>query len=163
MNGDDRLAFTIREAAPGDEGAIVALLRALAVYEKLEADFHLSEARAIRDLLGPSRVCTCHLLLAEREMAGVAVVFPVYRSFSARHGLFIEDLFVLPHFRGRGAGRALLAHLARVAHARNGFLEWRALDWNKPAHAFYEGLGAVPLPEWTCYRLEGAALERFGA
>src|SRR6187551_650543 len=103
MNRNDRLPFSIREAAPGDEGAIVALLRALAVYEKLEAEFHLSEARAIRDMLGPSRICTCHLLLAEREMAGVAVSFPVYRSFSARHGIFIEDLFVLPHFRGRGA------------------------------------------------------------
>src|SRR6478735_4382015 len=155
MNSNDRLSFTIRDAAPGDEGAIVALLRELAVYEKLEADFHLSEARAARDMLGPSRICSCHLLLTERELAGLAVSFPVYRSFSGRHGIFIEDLFVLPRFRGRGAGRTLLMHLAGIAHAQNGFLEWRALDWNKPAHAFYEGLGAVAIPEWTSYRLDG--------
>jgi GNAT superfamily N-acetyltransferase len=157
MNSGVRLPFSIRDAARGDEGSIVALLRELALYEKAPV-WTLTEADVLRDMLADTRLCRCHLLLAERDIAGLAVWFPVYRSFSALRGLYIEDLFVRPQFRGLGGGKLLLAHMAAIA--RGGFLEWRALDWNKPARNFYEGLGAVAIPEWIGYRLEGEALER---
>jgi GNAT superfamily N-acetyltransferase len=156
MNRNDSKPFMIRDAAPGDEGAIVALLRELAAYEKAPV-FTLDEARA-RAML---EICTCHLLLAEQEAVGIAVWFWTYRSFSALRGIYVEDLYVRPAFRGQGGGRLLLAHIAR--RARGGFLEWKALDWNKPARDFYEGLGAVAIQEWIGYRLQDEALERLGA
>src|SRR3954466_15665004 len=113
MNRNDRLPFTIRRAGAGDEGTIVALLRELAAYEKLEANFHLSAAQAGRDLLGPRAAAHCDLIFRDDEAVGVAVWFWIYASFRARRGLFVEDLYVRPGQRGRGLGRALLAHLAR--------------------------------------------------
>ena len=161
MNRNDRLPFTIRSAGAGDEGAIVALLRELADYEKLEGNFQLSEAKVARDMLGPQAAAHCGLLLRDGEAVGLAVWYPVYRSFPALRGLYVEDLYVRPEFRGHGGGRMLLAHMAHLA--RGGFLEWRALDWNKPARDFYDGLGAVTNSQWIGYRLMGEALERLAS
>ena len=91
---------------------------------------------------------------------GIATWYWTYKSFRARRGLFLEDLFVLPHHRGRGLGKALLVHLAAKARDAGGFLEWQVLDWNAPSIAFYKGLGAKPWENWLIYRLEGEALER---
>ena len=158
MNRDDRNAFAIRRAQSGDEGAIVALLRELAVFEELEAEFHLDQAAVARDLFGGA--AQCELLLRQGEAVGVAVWFWTYRSFRAARGVYVEDLYVSPACRGQGGGKLLLAHLARIARAESGYMEWRALDWNKPARDFYEGLGAVAQPEWIGYRLQDDALER---
>lgn len=159
MNSNVRLPFSIRDAARGDESLILALVGELAAYEKAPP-LALTEEKIARDMLELTRVCTCHLLFAGAEPAGIAVWYAVYRSFPALRGIHVEDLYVRPDFRGTGGGKLLLAHMARIAHQQKGFLEWRALDWNKPARDFYEGLGAVAIPEWIGYRLQGEALER---
>jgi GNAT superfamily N-acetyltransferase len=159
MNRDDRIAFRIRDAARGDESHILALLGELAAYEKMPP-LALTEEKIARDMLEPGRACSCHLLVAGTEPVGIAVWYTIYRSFPALRGVYVEDLYVQPQFRGQGGGKLLLAHMARIARGENGFLEWRALDWNKPARDFYEGLGAVAIPEWIGYRLHGDALER---
>jgi len=162
MNRNNAVSFSIRPAAPGDEGSIVALLRELAVYEKAPV-FTLRESDAARDLLGAQRSALCHLLFVEGEAVAISVALRTYRSFRAARGLYVEDLYVRPAYRGRGLGKALLARLAAQAHAEGGFLEWLVLDWNAHAIAFYESLGARPVTEWTGYRLEGDALERLAS
>jgi GNAT superfamily N-acetyltransferase len=159
MNSDVRLPFSIRDAAGGDERHILALVAELAAYEKAPP-VTLTQDKIARDMLGEARLCTCHLLLAGDAPAGLAVWYPIYRTFPALRGVYVEDLYVRPEFRGQGGGKTLLAHMARMARDQQGFLEWRALDWNKPARDFYEGLGAVAIPEWIGYRLQGEALER---
>ncbi|HWM62075.1 MAG TPA: GNAT family N-acetyltransferase, partial [Rhizomicrobium sp.] len=86
-----------------------------------------------------------------------------YKSFRARRGLFVDDLYVRPDFRGHGLGRSLLAHLAAKAQGAGGFLEWQVLDWNAPSIAFYKSLGAQPMAEWLNYRLDGESLERLAS
>jgi GNAT superfamily N-acetyltransferase len=162
MNENSSLSFTIRAAAPGDEGSIVALLRELAVYEKAPF-FTLTEADVARDLLGAQRSALCHLLFVDGDAVAICVALRTYRSFRAARGLYVEDLYVRPDFRGRGLGKALLARLAAQAHDDGGFLEWLVLDWNAPAIRFYESLGARPVTDWTGYRLEGDALERLAS
>jgi GNAT superfamily N-acetyltransferase len=162
MNSDIDVPFTIRAAAPGDEGSIVALLRELAEYEKAPL-FTLRESDVTRDLLGPERSALCHLVFVDGEAAAISVALRTYRSFRAARGLYVEDIYVRPAHRGRGLGKALLANLAAMAHADGGFLEWLVLDWNAPAIAFYESLGARPVTEWTGYRLDGEALERMAS
>jgi GNAT superfamily N-acetyltransferase len=98
---------------------------------------------------------------AESEAVGFAVWFHTFSTFLSRPGLYLEDLFVLPAWRGRGIGRALIRHLARVAVERGcGRMEWAVLDWNDPAIGFYRSIGARPMDEWTVYRLTGDALKR---
>ncbi len=149
--------FSIRAAVPADAPLIVALLRELAAYEKLLDSFTLSEEAVRRDMLGDA--CRCELVFAGGEPAGIATWFWTYKSFGARRGLFVEDLYVRPDFRGRGLGRKLLAHLAAKARAAGGFLEWQVLDWNTPSIEFYKSLGARPVEQWLNYRLEGESLQ----
>jgi GNAT superfamily N-acetyltransferase len=104
------------------------------------------------------------LAYCERECAGFAVFFATYSTFLAQPGLYLEDLYVKPHLRGKGIGLALLKHLARIAAERDcGRLEWSVLNWNEPSIQFYKKLGAVPMDEWTKYRLTGEALERLAS
>jgi ribosomal protein S18 acetylase RimI-like enzyme len=164
MNSDNSFAFSIRAAAMGDEGAIVALLRELAQYEKLESRFRLDESAVRRDMLGPDAAAHCAVLEADGEIAGLVTWFWIYASFSARRVLFIEDLYVAPRFRARGFGKALLKHAARRAQAGGGFLCWLVLDWNAPAIEFYRAFGAEAVAEdWTRYFVDGDALERLAA
>jgi GNAT superfamily N-acetyltransferase len=153
--------FAIRAAKAADAPVIVALLRELAAYEKLLDGFALSEDAVRRDMLGDA--CRCDLAFADGKPAGIATWFWTYKSFRARRGLFVEDLYVRPDFRGQGLGRMLLAHLAATARDANGFLEWQVLDWNAPSIAFYKSLGARPLEQWLNYRLEGDSLERLAS
>jgi GNAT superfamily N-acetyltransferase len=150
--------FVIRAALPSDAAAIVSLLRELADYEKLLDHFTLTEAEAARDMFGAA--CHCDLVFQDAEPVGIATWYWTYKSFRARRGLFVEDLFVRPEHRGRGAGKALLVHLAARARDAGGFLEWQVLDWNAPSIAFYKSLGAKLWENWLIYRLEGEALER---
>ena len=150
--------FILRPAVAADAPAVVALLRELAAYEKLLDRFSLDEAAVTRDMLGDA--CRCDLAFSGQQPVGVVTWFWTYKSFGARRGLFVEDMYVRPDFRGRGLGRTLLAHLAAKAHAAGGFLEWQVLDWNAPSIAFYKSLGAKPVEQWRNYRLEGEGLER---
>jgi diamine N-acetyltransferase len=149
--------FTIRAAKPSETALILALLREFAAYVKAP-EFKLNEADILRDMFGAA--CHCELAFRGDELAGIAVWFWIYKSFRAARGLFVEDLYVRETFRGRGLGKALLAHLAATARGAGGFLEWQVLDWNSNAISFYKMLGAQPVGQWLNYRLEGEPLER---
>ncbi|MGH6871792.1 MAG: GNAT family N-acetyltransferase [Rhizomicrobium sp.] len=155
-----RTAFEIRPARAGDEATILALLRELAVYEKLTDRFHITEAVIRRDYLCAQPLLNCDLAFEGSAPVGVATWYWIYGSFSARRGLYLEDLFVKPECRGRGHGKALLAHLAKRAVTAGGtFMHWSVLPWNKPSIDFYESLGAAAEKEWLIFRLAGEALE----
>lgn len=153
--------FTLRPAAQADAPAIVRLLYELADYEKLLHRFHLTEAIAARDMTGEA--CQTDLALAGGEVVGIATWGWIYKSFAARRGIFLEDLYVQPAHRGRGIGKALLLALAARAQATDGFLEWQVLNWNTPSIEFYKSLGATFMPDWITCRLEGAALQKAAA
>ena len=151
----------IRRATANDVLAIARLIEALADYEKLAHAVTLDEDRLRAHLFGP-RPCA-EALLAEdaSQVVGFALFFQTYSTFRAQPGLYLEDLFVIPEHRGRGHGKALLAALATLAVERGcARLEWSVLNWNTPAIGFYASLGAVPMNEWTVYRLTGDALEK---
>jgi GNAT superfamily N-acetyltransferase len=151
----------IRPASEPDLPLIRELIYALAEYEKLSHVFVATEERLRQSLFGPKPAA--EVLLAEwgQEYAGFAVYFQTYSTFLAQPGIYLEDLFVKPHFRGKGIGHALLARLARIAVERGcGRMEWEVLNWNEPSIQFYEKLGAHPLADWTKYRLTGEALHK---
>lgn len=155
--------FLIRAATGEDAPVVRALLSELATGqllpgEPLSSRFWLGEDDVRRDMLGAA--CHTDLLLLGDRAVGIAAWVWTYKSFRAARGLFVEDLYVRADFRGRGLGKALLAHLASRAQAAGGFLEWQVLDRNAPAIAFYEGLGARAVPDWLNYRLEGDALQK---
>jgi GNAT superfamily N-acetyltransferase len=144
-----------------DLPVIVDMIRALAEYEKLSHMVAATEERLRETLFGIKPAAEVLLAHDERECAGFAVFFATYSTFLAQPGLYLEDLYVKPHLRGNGIGSALLKHLARIATERGcGRVEWGVLDWNQPSIEFYKKLGAVPMDEWTKYRLTGEALER---
>ncbi len=150
----------IRPATSDDLPAIARLIRGLAEYERLSHAVTLDEASLREHLFGPRPYA--EVLLAEDagRVVGFALFFHNYSTFRGRPGLYLEDLFVEPEHRGRGHGKALLLALARLAVERGcARMEWSVLDWNQPAIDFYKKLGAVPLDEWTQYRLTGEALE----
>lgn len=154
-------SLTIRPAAPADVPLILRLIRALAEYERLAHACVATEDRLRESLFGPEPAA--EVLMAEWEgtPAGFALFCHNYSTFLARRGIWLEDLFVLPEQRGRGIGKALLRRLAELAVARDcGRLEWAVLDWNESAIGFYRALGAVPLDDWTTFRVTGAALDR---
>jgi GNAT superfamily N-acetyltransferase len=139
---------------------ILDLIHGLAEYEKLAHSVTATQARLRETLFGSKPAAEVLLAHWDHECAGFAVFFPTYSTFLAQPGLHLEDLYVEPRLRGKGIGLALLRHLARIAAERGcGRVEWEVLDWNRPAIGFYEKLGAVPLDEWTKYRLTGEALK----
>ena len=155
--------FTLRDARPADVPTIVSLIRDLAVYEKQPEDCHADAQHLEEHLFGAKRFA--EVVLAERagETAGFALFFHNYSTWLTRPGLYLEDLFVKPAFRGLGIGEALFTHLARIAVARGcGRMEWSVLTWNEPAIGFYKRLGAVPMDGWQVYRLAESALSRLG-
>ena len=153
----------IRSATPADLPLILAFIRDLAAYEKLLPEVTATEARLRATLFGPKPAAECLLAFATNGTpAGFAVFFTNYSTFLAQPGLWLEDLFVQPAWRGQGVGKALLLHLAQLANARGcGRMEWAVLDWNQPAIDFYEALGARRLRDWQICRLTGAALARY--
>ena len=152
------LAF--RQAVAGDEPRVAWFVRALAEYEKLLHEAVATEADFTRALFGsPPR---CHAIFAERDgqQLGFALWCYNFSTFVGRHGLYVEDVFVLPEFRGQGIGKALFSELARRAVAEGCVrMEWSVLDWNEPARKFYGAIGARPMDEWTVQRLTGDALK----
>jgi diamine N-acetyltransferase len=152
--------FIIRPAKPGEETLILTLLHELAVYEKITHRFHVTEAIIRQDYFGPAPALHCDLAFEDDRPAGIATWFRTYASFSARRGIYLEDLYVRPEFRGRGYGKCLLATLAKNVKTGGGsHVDWAVLDWNKPSIDFYDGLGAKAADGWITYRLSGEALE----
>lgn len=154
----------IRPAAPTDVALILAFVQELAEYERLS---HLVTAteQTLRDsLFGPHPGAEVLLAFEREAPAGFAVFFHNFSTFLGRRGLWLEDLYVKPEFRGQGYGRKLLLHVGRIAHERGcGRLEWAVLDWNTPAIEFYKSLGAVPLDDWTIFRVTGESLARLAS
>jgi GNAT superfamily N-acetyltransferase len=153
------MSLAIRRARPDEASLVLSLIRELAEYEKLLHECEATEALIGAALFGDHPKLFCEIAEWDGEVAGFAVWFVNFSTFSGRAGIYLEDLFVRPAQRGKGIGKALLAHLARECVA-NGWsrLQWSVLDWNTPSIEFYKSLGAVLMDEWTVCRVNGAAL-----
>ena len=155
------MAFEIRNANESDVPLIHQFIRDLADYEKLAHVVVATEAQLRATLFGSSPYAEVILAEEDGTPAGFALFFHNYSTFLAQRGVYLEDLFVKPEYRGRGYGKALLARLAQIARERDcGRVEWAVLDWNEPSIAFYESLGARRMNEWHTFRLTGEALDR---
>lgn len=156
-------ALHLRGAVAADAPVILDFIRQLAEYERLRHECVATEDTVRASLFGAHPAAEVLLAELDGTPVGFALFFPTYSTFLAQAGLYLEDLYVIPSARGQGVGRALLAELARLTVARGwGRLEWSVLDWNAPAIRFYESLGAVPMADWTKYRLAGDALQALG-
>ena len=155
---------SIRPAVSTDVPLIRSFIVGLAEYEKLLHEVEATEER-LRDTLFPANgkpAAECVLAFVNDAPAGFALFFTNYSTFLAKPGLYLEDLFVKPEFRGQGVGKGLLLHLAKLANRRGcGRMEWTVLDWNQPAIEFYESIGARRMREWQICRLTGPALEKY--
>jgi GNAT superfamily N-acetyltransferase len=153
------VTFRIEPARERDLPLILQLIKGLAAYEKLAHEVIATEESLRATLFGPHPAAEVVIAYAGEDAIGFALFFHNYSTFLGKRGLYLEDLFVVPEWRGRGAGRALLTHLAKVAAERDcGRFEWAVLDWNEPAIGFYKSLGAQPMHEWTVFRVAGEAL-----
>lgn len=158
------MSVTIRPARREDSALIHSLVREIAEYEKLLHDVDATEESVVRILFGAEPRVFCDIAEWNGEPCGYALWFLNFSSFRGRHGIYLEDLFVRPSYRGRGIGKALLVNLARrcVAQGWTRF-EWVVLDWNAPAIAFYKSLGATILDDWRVCRVTGDALKTLAA
>ena len=154
----------IRPAVEADCEQILEFIRELARYERLEHEVVASAAGLRERLFGERRYAEVVFACHEGAPVGFALFFHNFSTFKGQPGIYLEDLYVKPHLRGRGVGRQLLGHLARLAIERRcARLEWAVLEWNAPAITFYRNLGAQPLEDWRIFRLTGAALEQLAA
>lgn len=157
---DPQSTTSIRPATPADVPLIVQMIAELAEYERLRDRCGADSDALHQHLFGPTPRAEVLLALQADEPAGFALFFHNFSTFECAPGLYLEDIYVRPAFRGQGIGMRLMAHLAAVAVARGcKRFEWWVLDWNQPAIDFYLGLGARPMSDWTVYRLEGEALQ----
>ena len=159
-------AFRVAPATPSDVPELLQMIRALAEYERLSHLVVADESLLAEALFG-ARPAVETLIARETgasgKASGFALFFHTFSTFLGRRGLWLEDLFVYPEYRGKGMGKALLSELAVIARERQcGRFEWSVLDWNAPAVRFYEAMGATILPDWRIARVTGSALERFG-
>ncbi len=158
---NDATAVEILPATRDDVPLVLELIGELADYERLRHEVVATAPLLERALFGPTPSAAALIARVDGAAAGFALYFHNFSTFLARPGLYLEDLYVRPEYRGRGIGRALLSALAAVAVARDcGRLEWAVLDWNRPARDFYESLGAAPKSSWITYQLTGDALRR---
>jgi GNAT superfamily N-acetyltransferase len=156
------VSLSIRPARPDDSALIYALVRELADYEKLLHEVVATEASIAAALFGEQTRLYCDVARWDGEAAGFALWFLNYSTFRGSHGIYLEDLFVRPAYRGRGIGMALIRQLARRCVERGyARCEWAVLDWNSPSIAFYESIGAQVMDQWKICRLTGEALESF--
>ena len=147
--------FAIRPATAADVPIILELIRALATYERAPNDVTATEDGLSKVLFGKKPAAEVLLAFKNETAVGFAVFFHNFSTWLGRPGLYLEDLFVRPEDRGKGYGRALLIHLAKIARDRGcGRMEWAVLDWNEPAIQFYRKLGAKSMDEWTVFRLK---------
>lgn len=155
MSTDFRIVSPSRKDIP----LILALFRELAIYEKLEDAFVVNEATLTESVFGPKPSAEVRLAFAGDTPVGYMVFFENFSTFIGRAGIYLEDLYVKPEFRGSGYGKALLSELARIAVERGcRRLDWMVLNWNTPAIDFYKSIRAQPMDGWTTFRLAGDAL-----
>jgi GNAT superfamily N-acetyltransferase len=157
-------SIEIAPATPADVPMVLALITALAEYEKLRHEVVATEASLHQALFGPKPGAEAVIARADGMAAGFALFFHNFSTFRGKRGLYLEDLFVLPEFRGRSIGKALLQYLAQLALQRDcARFEWAVLDWNRPARDFYESLGAEAKSDWIIHRVSGPALQRLAS
>jgi GNAT superfamily N-acetyltransferase len=153
------LNLVIRRARPDEAGVVLSLIKELADYEKLSHEVEATEAMIAAALFTDNPRLFCDVAEWNGEVAGFAVWFVNFSTFSGRSGIYLEDLFVRPAVRGKGIGKALLSHLAKECVANNwSRLQWSVLDWNEPSIAFYKSFGAVLMDGWTICKVAGPAL-----
>lgn len=158
------MTVSIRSAAPEDAALIIEFIHGLAEYEKLTHEVEAKPADIVRDLFGPSPKVFCEFAFLDGAPVGFGLWYYTYSTFQGRHGIWLEDLFVVPDARGNGIGKALLVNLAqRCVREGLGRFEWAVLDWNAPSIAFYKAQGAVMMHEWERCRVSGEALLKLGA
>ena len=160
-------AMTWRVATPEDIPEILDLIKELAIYEREPDAVSATEESLMSALFGRTPAVYCHVIDHPEhagKLAGFALWFLNFSTWLGKHGIYLEDLFVRPELRGRGYGQILLKSLAQICVERGyGRLEWWVLDWNEPSIEFYKSMGAVPMDEWTVFRLTGDALTELGA
>ena len=153
----------IRPAREDEVGIVLQLIHDLAHYEKAPNEVEATEKELLETIFVDDARVFCDVVEVDGEIAGMAIWFLNYSTWQGKHGIYLEDLFIKPEFRGRGFGKALLQHLAKVCDERGyGRFQWWVLDWNSPAIEFYKSLGAVAMDEWTVYRVSGDPLKKLG-
>lgn len=153
----------IRPAQRQEVGIVLQLIHDLAVYEKAPNEVEATEKELLETIFTSDPKVFCDLVEVDGEIAGMAIWFLNYSTWQGKHGIYLEDLFIKPEFRGCGYGKALLKHLAKICDDKGyGRFQWWVLDWNSPAIEFYRSLGAVAMDEWTVYRVSGAPLKELG-
>lgn len=154
------MKITITPAQPHDIKDILAFIHELAVYEKLEDQVTANETLLLKNLFGHKPSAEVVFLKEDDVKVGIAIFFHNFSTFLGQPGIYLEDLFVKPEYRGKSYGKKLLSYLAQLTIDRDcGRLEWSVLDWNTPAIEFYKSVGAIPMDEWTVQRLTGDALK----
>lgn len=153
----------IREASPADVSAIMQLIHDLAEYEKAPQEVETNVVEMAAALFADQPKVFAHVIDLDGEVIGMAIWFLNFSTWQGKHGIYLEDLYVKPEYRGRGYGLAMLKYLAALCVERGyGRFQWWVLDWNKPAIEFYKSQGAIAMDEWTVYRVSGDALKRLG-
>ncbi|MFH0875151.1 MAG: GNAT family N-acetyltransferase [archaeon] len=157
----DKNNFTIRNATKKDVPIILGFIRELAEYEKALHEAKATKKQLENTLFGKKKYAECVIGYDGKKPVGFALFFHNYSTWLGKPGLYLEDLYVTPDCRGKGYGKALLMHLAKIAKKRGcGRFEWACLDWNTPSIEFYKKLGAKPMTEWTVYRVTGDNLKK---
>ena len=158
------MKITFRDAELSDSNLIMTFIRELAIYEKLEHEVVAQVEDIQESLFGDNPKAFCIIAESDGKPCGFCLCFYNYSTFLGKAGIYIEDLFVLPEYRGNGAGRGFFKYLATKAQKENcGRVQWSVLNWNEPSINFYKAMGASPLDDWTVYRLEGENLKKLAA
>jgi len=154
----------IRPARKDEAAIILKLIKDLAEYEKAPDQVEATETQILETIFAENPKVFCDLVEVDNQIVGMAIWFLNYSTWQGKHGIYLEDLFIEPDFRGRGYGKALLQHLAKICNERGyGRFQWWVLDWNSPAIEFYRALGAEAMSEWTVYRVSGKPLKDLGS
>ena len=153
----------IRSAKREEVGEVLQLIQDLDTYEKAPEQVEASEDDLLNTIFAKEPRVFCDLVEVDGQIAGMAIWFLNYSTWQAKHGIYLEDLYIKPEFRAKGYGKALLKHLAQICDREGyGRLQWWVLDWNSPAIEFYRSFGAEAMDEWTVYRTSGQALKDLG-
>jgi GNAT superfamily N-acetyltransferase len=153
----------IRPARKEEVGIVLQLIHDLAQYEKAPNEVEATEKELLATIFIDNPKVFCDVVDVDGEIVGMAIWFLNYSTWQGKHGIYLEDLFIKPEYRGHGYGKALLKHLAKICDEKGyGRFQWWVLDWNSPAIEFYRSLGAVAMDEWTVYRVSGNALKELG-
>jgi GNAT superfamily N-acetyltransferase len=153
----------IRPAKREEVGQILQLIHELALYERAPEQVEATNDSLLNTIFAKDPSVFCDVVEVDGQIAGMAIWFLNYSTWQAKHGIYLEDLYIRPEYRGQGFGKALLKHLASICNEKGyGRLQWWVLDWNSPAIEFYKSLGAEAMEEWTIYRTSGRALKELG-